>query len=113
VNGAGLLLAFTEANLAGDQNCKRSCCHLSKAGPGYASSCCALRCGEDVSETGSEPARERSTFGQPDLLNAATTLVVVPPSLFSNANRSLVRSGDRPLLDGQPDLNIQHSVLLV
>ena len=113
VNGAGLLLAYSEASLAQGESCTRPCCHLSKSGPGYASSCCALRCGDDVSETGSEPARERSTFGQPQLLSAAMSFAVVPAAPHSSSKASRSKRGDRPLLDGQPDLNIKHSILLV
>lgn len=113
INGAGLLFAFAEASFAQGQECTRTCCHLSKTGNGYATSCCALRCGKEVSETGSEPARERSTFGQPQLLSTAAPFAVVPSALRSGAISSRSQRGDRPLLDGQPDLNIRHSVLLV
>jgi len=113
LNGAGLLFAYTEVNLAQGRECKRTCCHLSKSGNGYASACCAVRCGEDVSETGSEPARERLTFGQTELLGTATPFALLPPAPHSPSKASRSKRGDRPLVDGQPDLNIQHSVLLV
>ena len=113
INGAGLLFAYTEATLAQGQECTRTCCHLSKTGDGYASACCALRCGKDVSETGSEPARERSTLGQPQVLSTAAPFAVMPPIPHSGAIDSRSNRGDKPLLDGQPDLNIKHSVLLV
>jgi hypothetical protein len=113
-NGAGLVLAYAEAALASGERCERACCRLSRSGPGYAASCCAVRCGKDVNETGSEPARERSSLAKP-LLTTAT----LPASdrLIDTGTQGHRRNWDRSdsqlLSDSQPDLNVQHSVFLV
>lgn len=113
-NGAGLLLAYAESDLSVGEQCQRTCCRLSRTGSGYAASCCAVRCGKDVSETGSEPARERSSLAEPPLVPASPPAsdVALDPGAHGH-RRNLDRSQSHLLVDGQPDLNVQHSVFLV
>jgi hypothetical protein len=112
VYGGGVILAYQEQLSGPGSRCARPCCRLAKAGSTYASACCAVRCGEDAGERGSEPARKRISLDlSPAPAVVRSTSVNVADSV---SKRRLPSSGDsRPLDDGQPDLNVKHSVFLV
>jgi hypothetical protein len=112
LNGAGILLAYSESGLAAGEHCSRPCCDLGKMGAELASSCCQLRCHEDVPENGSEPAREqihlKKTVTQSAVLESCSSL-----SPAAEINRPfLERDFIRPV-DDHVALHVKLSVFLV
>jgi hypothetical protein len=112
LNGAGILLAYSESGLAAGEHCSRPCCDLGKMGAEFASSCCQLRCHEDVPENGSEPAREqihlKKTVTQSAVLESSSSLL--PAAEISRP--SLERNFLRPA-DDHVALHVKLSVFLV
>ena len=112
LNGEGFLLAYSEADLVEGERCSQSCCNLGKAGAAYASSCCRLRCHEDTGETNSEPAREQISLKkagtQATLLQKLST-----PLVITGISRTSLQWDFQSRDDGQVDLHIKNSVLLV
>ncbi len=112
LNGADILLAYSESGLAAGERCSRSCCDLGKMGTGFASSCCRLRCHEDVPETGSEPAREqiclKKTVTQSAVLKSLSSLLLT----FEISRPAFQDVSLRPV-ENQVALHVKHSVFLV
>ena len=112
LNGADILLAYSESGLASGEQCSRSCCALGKMGAEFASSCCRLRCQEDVPESSSEPAREqiclKKTVTQSAVLESSSSLL--PAAEISRP--SLERNFLRPA-DDHVALHVKLSVFLV
>lgn len=112
LNGVGVLFAYSESVLPKDERCSRSCCDLGKMGAAFASSCCQLRCQEDVPQSRSEPAREQICLKQIATQSAVLTS-------FSDLLLSADLTG--PTVDSLPlqpaeirvPLHLKHSVILV
>jgi hypothetical protein len=112
LNGAGILLAYSESDLATGERCSRACCDLGKMGAEFASSCCQLRCHEDVPESSSEPAREqiclKKIVTQSALLKGLSSLV---PS--AEISRPTLQHLSLQPVENQVALHVKHSVFLV
>jgi hypothetical protein len=111
--GSPLLLAYQEQALAPESSCPRSCCHLAKTGSSsYASACCAVRCKEPQGDRGSEPARTRLALGALQALPVAAASAGPLTDGLSD-RRPPSETDCHPSADGQPGLNVRHSVFLV
>jgi hypothetical protein len=112
LNGAGILLAYSESSLAAGERCSRPCCDLGKMGAEFASSCCQIRCHEDVPESSSEPAREqihlKKTVTQSAVLESCSSLL----RAAEISQPSLERDFFRPA-DDHVALHVKLSVFLV
>ena len=112
LNGAGILLAYFESGLTTGERCSRSCCDLGKMGADFASSCCRLRCQEDVPESSSEPAREqiclKKTVTQSAVLKSLSSLA---PS--AEISRPTLEHISLQPAENQVALHVKHSVFLV
>lgn len=112
LNGVGILFAYSESGLAAGERCSRSCCDLGKRGVQFASSCCQLRCREDVPRNGAEPAREqiclKQTPAQSAALKSFSSLVPAPEI----SSPTLERLSLGPA-ENQVPLHVKHSAILV
>lgn len=112
LNGAGILLAYSESGLAAGERCGRPCCDLGKMGAEFASSCCQIRCHEDVPGSGSEPAREqihlKKTVTQSAVLESCSSLSPAAEINRPFLERDFIRS-----VDDHVALHVKLSVFLV
>ncbi len=112
LNGADILLAYSELRLGAGERCNGPCCHLGKMGAEFASSCCRLRCHEDVPESGSEPAREqiclKKTVTQSAVLESFSSLLRAAEISRLDLQRNFLRPADDHVA-----LHVKLSVFLV
>jgi len=114
LNAAGLSVAYHTADFAQgvSERCSRACCDLGSMGVQLASSCCRLRCQDDVPERTSEPAREQI---RPKKLITPGVVLKCFISVASTAETSrptLQHFSLRPV-ENQVALHVKHSVFLV
>ena len=112
LNGAGILLAYSEFDLAAGERCSRSCCDLGKMGAEFASSCCRLRCQKDVPESRSEPAREQICLKQiASPIGVLKNLSGLNPNL--ETSRPSPQHTSPAIGENHVALHVKHSVFLV